>query len=74
MLEAPECAPQEEPVLHQLDREKGTTDIRGIMDIGVKVLIGLMLPPLAALLYVTFLIAVYEIGKVIKKKNNGHRS
>ena len=41
------------------------------MNIGVKVLIGLMLPPLAALLYVTFLIAVYEIGKVIKRHGNG---
>lgn len=41
------------------------------MDIGVKVLIGLMLPPLAALLYVTFLVAVYEIKK--KKKRHGNR-
>lgn len=38
-----------------------------MMDIGVKVLIGLMLPPLAAILYVTFLIAVYEI----KRKRHG---
>lgn len=42
------------------------------MDIGVKVLIGLMLPPLAALLYVTFLAAVYEIRKIIKRKRHGN--
>lgn len=40
------------------------------MDIGVKVLIGLMLPPLAALIYVTFLIAVYEIRKDIKRRGS----
>lgn len=42
------------------------------MNIGVKVLIGLMLPPLAALLYVTFLVAVYEIRKIIKRKRHGN--
>lgn len=43
------------------------------MDIGVKVLIGLMLPPLAALIYVIFLIALYEIRNVIKKKRHDSR-
>lgn len=41
------------------------------MDIKVKVLIGVILPPLAAILYMTFLIAVYEIRKIIKRHGNG---
>lgn len=41
------------------------------MDIGVKVLIGVILPALAAILYVIFLIAAYEIGNVIRKKRHG---
>lgn len=43
------------------------------MDIGVKVLIGLMLPPLAALLYVTFLVALYEIRKDIRKRHGSRK-
>lgn len=45
------------------------------MDIGVKVLIGVVLTSLAAaaVFYITFLIAVDEIRKDIRRKRHGKR-